>query len=333
MDVGTGLITCQRRPDDPRSYVDLYEEMLTLGQVADDAGLASIWVSEHHFAEDGYLPGTMPSLGALAACTDRIDLGTCVALAPLYDPVRLVEDAATVDLISDGRMQLGLSIGYRNEEFEHFGIDRSERVERTVDAVELAKATWRDSSYDPTFHPIGADVPITPPPSDNGPPILLGGSAKPAVRRAATIADGWIAPSSLDANGLRIRADDIRRTREEAGLEEDFKLYVLKHGFIGDTPDEAWEAMRPGYFYLARSYASYATGEPVDRLSTERQTELQSAAIYGTPDAVANELIELAELLGEDIHVIFRTYYPGIGTDQMQTCIERLGDEVLPVLP
>ncbi|MFW6153009.1 MAG: LLM class flavin-dependent oxidoreductase, partial [Halobacteriota archaeon] len=84
MDVGTGLFTCQRRPDDERPFTAIYDEMLELARAIDAAGLASAWVSEHHFAEDGYLSGTMPSLGALAAATDRVDIGTCIALAPLY---------------------------------------------------------------------------------------------------------------------------------------------------------------------------------------------------------------------------------------------------------
>src|SRR6056297_3551519 len=144
MEIGTGLFTCQRRPDDDRSMSDLYDEMLTLGRAIDDAGLASAWVSEHHFAEDGYLSATMPSLGALAAATDDVELGTCIALAPLYDSVRLAEDAATVDLLSGGRLTLGLSIGYREPEMEAFGVTSDERVARTRDAVNVVRGAWSD---------------------------------------------------------------------------------------------------------------------------------------------------------------------------------------------
>ena len=95
MELGTGLFTCQRRPDDDRSTADIYDEMLELGRVIDDAGLDSIWVSEHHFLADEYLSGVTPALGALAAVTEDIELGPCIALAPLYDAVRLAEDIAT----------------------------------------------------------------------------------------------------------------------------------------------------------------------------------------------------------------------------------------------
>ncbi|MFP4590453.1 MAG: LLM class flavin-dependent oxidoreductase [Halobacteriales archaeon] len=333
MDLGTGLFTAQRRPGDDRSFEAIYAEVLALAEAIDEAGLASAWVSEHHFADDGYLSGTMPTLGAMAAATDDVDLGTCIALAPLYDPVRLVEDAATVDLLSGGRMHLGLSIGYRDAEFEAFGVSKDERVSRTVDAVRLARAAWGGEPYDPAHHPIEPGTPITPPPAGDGPPILLGGSAKLAVRRAARLGDGWIAPSSLDAEGLRVRVEDIDRVREAEGLDGPFQIYVLRHGFVADTAEAAWEAMRPGYVYLQRRYASWYRGEPVDELPAARRQELRERAIVGPPNDVTAELRALADVVGEDVHVILRTYFPGIGTDRMRRTVHRLGDEVIPALP
>ncbi|ELZ21420.1 luciferase monooxygenase [Natrinema limicola JCM 13563] len=103
MQLGTGLFTCQQRPDDDRWMSEIYDEMLEFGRVIDDAGLDSAWVSEHHFLDDGYMSGISPALGALAAVTDDIELGPCIALAPLYDSVRLAEDVATIDQIADGR--------------------------------------------------------------------------------------------------------------------------------------------------------------------------------------------------------------------------------------
>ncbi|WP_123534991.1 LLM class flavin-dependent oxidoreductase [Halosimplex salinum] len=331
MDLGTGLFTCQRRPDDDRSSEAIYDELLALGEAIDDAGLASAWVSEHHFTDDDYLSGTMPALGALASATDDITLGTCIALAPLYDPVRLAEDAATVDLLSGGRLALGLSIGYRDEEFENFGVPKAERTERTEDAVDILRGAWSDGpvGVDPEFHAIDAGTSVTPKPAGD-PPIFLGGAAKPAVRRAARIGDGWCAPSSLSLEGVRKRVEDIRTVRDEEGIDGDFQIYLIKHGFVGDSMEDAWEAMRDGYFYLQRRYAEWYEGESIDELPAERRSELKDEAVFGTPDDVVEELDWYGEALGDDIHVILRTYYPGIGTDAMAECVERLGDEVAP---
>ena len=332
MEIGTGLFTCQRRPDDDRRMADIYEEMLDLGRAIDRAGLASAWVSEHHFAADGYLPGTMPALGALAAVTDEIEIGTCIALAPLYDPVRFAEDAATVDLLSDERFTAGLSIGYRDAEFEGFGVPKDERVDRTRETVELLRAAWSDGPLDheATFHDVPAEFEVTPTPAQNLPPVVLGGSAKPAVRRAARIADGWIAPSSISIGGVKKRIDDIERVRESEGIEGDFQVYVIQHGFVGESEEDAWERMRDGYLYLQRTYAEWFAGEPIESLPDERVRELKEQAIFGTPDQVIDGIERYRDALGDDIHFIFRTYHPGIGTDEMVTCIERLGDEVVP---
>lgn len=331
MKIGTGLFTCQRRPDDDRPMSALYDEMLTLGRAIDEARLASAWVSEHHFASDGYLSATMPALGALAAVTDNVEIGSCIALAPLYDPVRLAEDAATIDLLSDGRLTLGLAIGSNPREFESFGISRDERVERMQDAMAVCRAGWSDGplEYDSAFHEVDPSVSITPKP-DGKVPIMLGGAVKPAVRRAAREADAWCAPSSLSITGVKKRVDDIRAVREKEGLDGDFQVYVLQHGWVGESREAAWEEMRDGYLYIQRRYAEIFSGETVEELDEERIEELREQAIFGTPDQVIDELSAYRDALGDDVHFIFRTYHPGVGTDAMVETIERLGEEVVP---
>jgi alkanesulfonate monooxygenase SsuD/methylene tetrahydromethanopterin reductase-like flavin-dependent oxidoreductase (luciferase family) len=333
MEIGTGLFTCQRRPDDDRSMSGIYDEMLELGRAIDDAGLASAWVSEHHFQDDGYLSGTMPALGALAAETDDVEIGTCIALAPLYDPVRLAEDAATVDLISGGRTTVGLAIGSNPREFDAFGVPRDERVERMVDAANVLRDAWSPGpvEYDAEFHAIGPDqeVSVTPKPESEI-PLMFGGGAKPAVRRAAREADAWCAPSSLSVGGVKVRTEDIHDVREEEGIDGEFTTYVIQHGFVGDSREDAWETMRDGYLWLGRRYEEIFSGESVDELDAERRAELKESAIFGTPEQVIDELETYEEALGEDVHFIFRTYHPGTGTEEMVRCVERLGDEVVP---
>jgi alkanesulfonate monooxygenase SsuD/methylene tetrahydromethanopterin reductase-like flavin-dependent oxidoreductase (luciferase family) len=331
MEIGTGLFTCQRRPDDDRSFEAIYDEMLTLAGAIEDAGLASAWVSEHHFREDGYLSATMPSLGAIAAETETIEIGTCIALAPLYDPVRLAEDAATIDLISGGRLTLGLAIGSNPREFDAFGVPREERVERMVDAMTLLRDAWSPGpiEYDPEFHSISPGTNVTPNPESEV-PIMLGGGAKPAVRRAARQAEAWCAPSSLSVDGVAVRNEDIHDVRREEGLEGEFTTYVLQHGFVGESREQAWETMRDGYLWLQRRYQEIFSGEEVEELSDEKRAELKDQAIFGTPEQVIDELETYEEALDGDVHFVFRTYHPGIGTDEMLECVRRLGDEVVP---
>jgi alkanesulfonate monooxygenase SsuD/methylene tetrahydromethanopterin reductase-like flavin-dependent oxidoreductase (luciferase family) len=334
MKLGTGLFTAQQRPDDDREPSELYDELLTLTREIEAAGLDSAWVSEHHFEEDGYLSGTMPTLGAMAAESDDLEIGSCVALGPLYDPIRLAEDAATVDLLSDGRFTLGLAIGSSPREFDVFGVPRAERAERLADLVPFLRGAWTDGplEYDAEFHDVPTDVSITPKPVSENVPIVLGGAAKPAVRRAARIGDGWCAPSSMSIEGVRKRAEDIRNVREGEGLEGEFTIYVLQHGWAGDSREAAWEAMRDGYLYLQRRYAELFSGESVVELDKGRKRELKEQAIFGTPEQVVDGIERYREALGDEIHFILRTYYPGVGTGETIECVRRLGEEVAPEL-
>src|SRR5262245_66619710 len=116
MHLGYGLLTAQHHPLDRRSLAAVYAETVEYGTLAERAGLDSVWTSEHHFVDDGYMPSQLPVLAAIAARTERIRLGTGVLLAPLFDPLHLAEDAATVDLLSGGRLILGIGNGWRGGE-------------------------------------------------------------------------------------------------------------------------------------------------------------------------------------------------------------------------
>jgi alkanesulfonate monooxygenase SsuD/methylene tetrahydromethanopterin reductase-like flavin-dependent oxidoreductase (luciferase family) len=334
MQLGTGLFTAQQRPDDDREPSEIYDEVLEITRAVEDAGLDSAWVSEHHFTDDGYLSGTMPTLGAMAAATDEIEIGTCIALGPLYDPIRLAEDAATVDLLAGDRLTLGLAIGSNPREFDVFGVPREERAERLGDLIPFLRNAWSDGDlgYESSFHDVPTDVPITPKPAGGDVPVMLGGAARPAVRRAARDADGWCAPSSLSVGGLKKRVEDIRRVREEEDVDGDFTVYVLQHGWVGDSREAAWETMKDGYLYIQRRYAEIFSNESVPELDAERKRELKDQAIFGTPEQVREELETYREALGDGIHFIFRTYYPGVGTEATGECIRCLGDEVAPEL-
>jgi Coenzyme F420-dependent N5,N10-methylene tetrahydromethanopterin reductase and related flavin-dependent oxidoreductases len=129
---------------------------------------------------------------------------------------------------------------------------------------------------------------------------------------------------------VRKRVEDIRGVRESEDIDGEFQTYVLQHGFVGDSREDAWAQMREGYHYIQRRYQEIFSGERVPELSAERRDELRDQAIFGTPEQVCAELDEYREALGDDVHFIFRTYHPGIGTERMVECIHRLGDEVKP---
>ena len=145
--IGLGLFTGQVPPGSGRTFTQEYREVLDLVRLAETLGFDAAWVSEHHGSGDGYLPSLLPMLASFAAATDHIKLGTGVLLTPFHDPLRLAEDAAVVDLISGGRLILGLGLAWREEEFRMFGQPVEERVKRTVDTVEILRRAWTGERF------------------------------------------------------------------------------------------------------------------------------------------------------------------------------------------
>src|SRR2546425_10698632 len=174
--IGIGLFTAQVPPDSGRTFTQEYREIIDLVRLAETLGFESARVSEHHGSGDGYMPSLLPTLAAFAAATEHIKLGTGVLLTPFHHPLRLAEDAATVDLISGGRLILGLGMGWREEEFRMFGVPMSERVRRTTEAVEILRRAWTGERFSFEGRVYSLDqVRVTPVPESGGPPIFRGG--------------------------------------------------------------------------------------------------------------------------------------------------------------
>ena len=225
--IGIGLFTAQVPPDSQRTFVQEYREIVDLARLAETLGFESVWVSEHHGSGDGYMPSLLPTLAAFAAATEHIKLGTGVLLTPFHHPLRLAEDAATVDLISGGRLILGLGLGWREEEFRMFAVPLSQRVRRTSETIEILRQAWtgRRFSYEGKIFSLD-QVQVTPPPAqEGGPPIWLGGNVEPAIRRAGRLSDGYIRTRGGDVEKMR-RDLQIAEEAELSGVLTDVRLTV-----------------------------------------------------------------------------------------------------------
>jgi alkanesulfonate monooxygenase SsuD/methylene tetrahydromethanopterin reductase-like flavin-dependent oxidoreductase (luciferase family) len=134
-------------PPSTKSVVDVYAETLELIDLADEVGIDYVYLSEHHFVADGHCPSLLAVAGAIAGRTKRIRISSYVFLLPLHDPLRVAEDIAVLDVISNGRMELGVGAGYRVEEFEAFGIDRTKRAQRMDEACEILQRAWTEDGW------------------------------------------------------------------------------------------------------------------------------------------------------------------------------------------
>ncbi|MGI8925401.1 MAG: LLM class flavin-dependent oxidoreductase [Tepidiformaceae bacterium] len=254
-EVRIGLWYDFRNPPEWRQpWAELYARTLEQIQYAERLGFDDIWTSEHHFTEDGYSPALLPLCAAIAARTSRVRIGTNVLLLPLHDPLRVAEDAATVDIISGGRMDLGVAGGYRLEEFEGFAIDRRSRARRMEEAVAVIRKAWAPGAF--TFegrHYRYTNTDVTPKPLQDPMPLWMGGLAEPAIRRAARIGDGLLAAGNVVPTYL----DELERAGRAAAPRR--IALSLPWALVADDPDEAWAECAPHLLYQRQHYARWFT--------------------------------------------------------------------------
>jgi probable F420-dependent oxidoreductase len=210
-------------------------------EVVEHAGVESVWSFEHVVFGDDYQPnypysadGRVPAdpashvapdplelLAFVAACSERLLLGTGVVIAPLHSPAVLAKRVATIDVLSAGRMRLGLGIGWQKEEYDAVGVPFSDRGRRLEECVEAMRVLWAGgpSSYEGR-HVSFQRVHSNPSPARNAVPILLGGNSSAAIRRAGRLADGWF-PYTVSPADFAEGVELLRSSATQAGRPAD----------------------------------------------------------------------------------------------------------------
>lgn len=229
MDIG--IISTGGPPDIVERYV----------QTAEAAGFASLWASEHVVFFEDYAPtypyaasGRPPMeadtammeplnlLSFIAAKTKRIRLGTGVFLLPQRNPVYTAKETATVDVLSGGRLDFGIGVGWLREEFEAVDVPFEERGARCDEYIEILKRLWTKdiAEFSGRFYQLAPCIQKPQPVQRPHPPILVGGTSAPAIRRAARLGDGWVA-INLTVAEVSEKLTSLRAQRQDAGLSMD----------------------------------------------------------------------------------------------------------------
>jgi probable F420-dependent oxidoreductase len=348
--IGLGVYTGECLPVEGISPTEVLQHDIAQAKVAEEAGLDSIWISEHHFLANGYNPSVVAMAAAFATATERIRIGPALVLAPLWHPVRLAEDSAMVDVLSGGRYTLGVGLGYRDAEYAGIGVDRQTRGQYLEELVQIVKMAW--SADNVTFH--GRvfdfdDVPVYPKPVQTGGiPMWIGGHADAALRRAARYADGFAMDGGTDSDvfgeeghnrDLFWRVEQMVARYKDA-LAREGKDYVSNEfsltigGFVSDTSaDDAWAKVQEAYMYTRRVYGDWY-GLPREvyeswypgRMPPEEHLRRRAEIWLGTPDDLAALFRRLREIVGDNLHVMFRSKYPGVDHETTCRSIQLLGE-------
>ena len=236
-------------PDGTTPPSDYYDAAREMAVFCDARGCAGISIPQHHASPDGYLPSPLVLASALAAATERVPI-MCMALLLLhYDPVKLAEDMAVLDIVSHGRVSYVIGLGYRPEERAMFEVDSTTLAATMEESIGILRAAWTGEEFE---HPRRGRMRVTPKPySPGGPMLSYGGHSLAAARRAARL-------------GMMLMAEGSRPELEEAYAEEAARCQVAPVGclmtppgaptslFVAEDVDRAWDEIGP---YMLRGRA------------------------------------------------------------------------------
>ncbi|WP_068272214.1 LLM class flavin-dependent oxidoreductase [Aldersonia kunmingensis] len=236
---------------------DLYAAAIDMCAWSESRGAALAVLSEHHGADDGHLPAPTLLASAIAARTSTLSIIMAAVVLPLWDPVRLAEEMAVLDLISKGRVIYALGIGHRAAEYEHFGIDPHRRGAMADEYLPLLLDLLRGNSVDYD----GRRITVTPSCSTPaGPTVMIAGGSPAAARRAARQGLGLVSQT------YRPELKDIYEAECRAhGHEPGFVQFPDPTGptavFVADDIDRAWDELGPHLQHDALMAASYRPGD------------------------------------------------------------------------
>ena len=312
-----------------RPWDALYAETLDLIVWSESAGFAGAWVPEHHLAEDGYQTSPLIALAAIAARTKTIRLGSAIALAPLYDPLRFAEDCAVLDHLSRGRADMALAIGYRRREYEAFGLDFTKRGARFDEFLHVVRALWAGESV--TFegkHVAVRNARLAQPPRNGRVPLYIGGFADKALTRVARYADGYI--GNEDVCGIY-----LNKWKAAGKSEADARIRIQGLFFtVAHDPAQAMEELAPFYHYVNNGYALWlnedkASGvdnvlKPMDLDAFKKSGILQIA----TPDQAIEKFKTMRVRAPVEHFMMMRP--PGLPAERFQFYAELFARDVAP---
>jgi alkanesulfonate monooxygenase SsuD/methylene tetrahydromethanopterin reductase-like flavin-dependent oxidoreductase (luciferase family) len=333
--VRVGTIIGFQNPEPWRTdWRSLYSGGLEFASAAEACGLDEVWLTEHHFAADGYCPALMPVAAAIAARTTKIRIGTKVLLMPFHDPLRLAEDAAVVDIISGGRLDLGIAAGYRPEEFAGFGLDRRERADRTREGIDVLKLALAGEPFDYAgrFRSYRS-VQMTPPPIQQPLPIWVGGRSPGPLQRAAA-AGHHLQLADFDPE---LCAADIATytTALRAGGREprDYEIAAVASVFVDEDAERARRVAAPHLHYQQDQYQRWfaAAGDrtSVAPAPAGHERALPAGCLVGTPKDVVEQIAAVYARV-RFTHFSFWTLLPGMATGVARRSLELFAARVAP---
>lgn len=311
-----------------------FQEALTEAVHGEALGFDSVWLEEHHSIRNHYWPSPLLALAGIATRTSRILLGTDIIVLPFYHPVRAAEDAAMLDIMSNGRVVLGAAIGYRPPEFELYAVSLEDRGARYVEMLKIMRALWTETAVDfqgRFYHIKGA---IEPRPSRSI-PLWLGGWGELALKRAAQLGEAWVPGPTANLEKLLNAQQQYRAFLTAAGKDPaTVPTPLTREVVIAETREQAWELAEK---YVMVNYRDeYGGGWKHPLIGAQDQTPVNQLMalstdrfVIGNPEDCIQAIQRFQTTFGVD-HLICRLYFPGMPHAHIMRELDLLAHEVFP---
>jgi alkanesulfonate monooxygenase SsuD/methylene tetrahydromethanopterin reductase-like flavin-dependent oxidoreductase (luciferase family) len=301
-----------------RGWGRVFDQAVGIAEEADRRGGGSIWLSEHHLFEDGYLPQPLVFAAAVAARTTRVRIGTAVLLAPLRPALTIAEEATVVDVLSGGRLELGLGTGYRVPEYEAFGATPARRLDQLAARIVEIRELWESAE-------------ITPQPAQAQAPIWMGAHGPRSARIAGELGTGLL---SLNPDlwehylaGLEEGGHPASAARASGPMA----------AVIAADPERTRAILQPYSDYVWGTYQTYAneglerSGKSFPQPPMFRSGGTAPKAVVMDPD----EAIAKLRALGERIPIYQAFFWASVGgmpDELVEEHVNLLLDVVAPSL-
>jgi alkanesulfonate monooxygenase SsuD/methylene tetrahydromethanopterin reductase-like flavin-dependent oxidoreductase (luciferase family) len=313
-------IDMRNPPEWRRPWAQHYGRWLERIEEAERLGAEVVWLTEHHFFDDGYLPQCWTLASAIAARTSRIRIGTAVALLPLHSAIETAEQIALVDVISGGRIEPGFGVGYRKPEYVAFGGDFKHRYGVFAERIRELRRLWGEEP--------GAERTVTPAPVQQPVPVWGGFGGPMGARTAGRLGLGL---QSIDRSlhepylaGLEQGGHDVAAARMSGQIEF----------FVSDDPERAWAQIGEHVVYRWTSYNRYMfegtrrEADPPQHFDTEA---IAKRFLIGTPDEIVAEIRRRTD--GLPVTDMYSwSDYPGMPDELIDRHLELTFTEVAPRL-
>ena len=315
-----------------------YREALEEVVLAEELGFDSVWMEEHHGIKDHYWPSPLMVLAGFATRTSRIRLGTDVVVLPFHHPTKVAEDAAMLDVISNGRLTLGVAIGYRPDEFALFSVSPERRGARFEEQIAIMRRLWTEDSvtFEGMFFQL-QNARIEPKPVQaGGIPIWLGAWGPLGMKRAAQLADAWVPGPTAKLDKILGAREGYHAELRAAGKDPaSVPAPLTREVVIAATEAQARElAERHLLVNYRDEYGGGTWNHPLIGAEDSTRVDVldeigRDRFIVGTPEQCIKQIQAFRDKVGMD-ELICRLFFPGMPHAHILEELKLLAREVLP---